>query len=194
MPHSRLCSLAVAVLVVLGHGAPAQSAQEDSEALSLRFSANAQALGAAISGMARVEITLSRWSTAEEGATLEGVFLEQGQAALVNVLQGLPEVGRIRVGTELSYPLQFAEATKTDTGWMVFIATDREIGAYEAYYNSRTLDHSLGLIQLVLDEDGNGEGTVVPAVRLAFDRENNTLVIEDWDTRPVKLRLVRLRE
>ena len=195
MRRPTLCAVLLLLAFLISPASTMGAGQQaNPEVLPLRFTANAQALGAAISGMARVEILLTRWSTPEEGATLEGIFLEQGQGAMVDALQKMPEVGRFRVGTELSYPLQFAEAVKTEDGWMVFIATDREIGAYEAYYQARTLDHSLGLVQLMLDDEGNGEGTVAPAVKLIFNRDANTLVIEDWDTRPVRLRRVRIRE
>ena len=195
MRGTRMLAFIAAGLVLAAPASTMAARQQESpDVLPLRFTANAMALGTAISGTARVEILLTRWSTPEEGAALEGIFLEQGQVAMVDALRKMPEVGRFRVGTELSYPLQFAEAVKTEDGWMVFIATDREIGAYEAYYGARTLDYSLGLVQLMLDDDGNGEGTVAPAVRLHFDRDRNTLVIEDWDTRPVRLRNVRFRE
>lgn len=193
--RSRLLTAATLALAMI-LAAPATGQQEAVEQNEVPeppfyFAANAFALGAAIQGTSRVEISITRWSTPEEGTQLETTFLERGQEALVDALQKLPEVGRVRVGTSLSYPLQYAEANRLDDGWHVFVATDREIGPYEGYYRERTMDFPLTLIELHLNDEGKGNGTAAIGVRLRFDAETSTLNIEEWDTQPVRLRNIR---
>ena len=55
------------------------------------------------------------------------------------------------------------------------------------------MDYNIALAQIYLNEDGSGEGVVAAGVRLGFNRETNTLILEDYDTQPVRLRNVRMR-
>ena len=188
MSVRRLLLLFLSLLVAVS---PTASAQEPE--LPFTLVANGFALGGAISGTERVTLQVTRWSTTDEGDELERILVREGPKAMTEALRKLPEVGRARIGTELSYGLRFAEYNDLGNGqYRLFLATDRDISIFEQYWSTRTVDYDLTLVELVYDANANaGEGVVAAGVRIAFDEPNNRLIIEDYDTQPVRLRNVR---
>jgi len=191
-----LTSALVAVLAFaatpVAVGAQEAANQLAADVLPLKLAMNAQALGAAVQGQSRLEITIERFSTDEQRETLLGALRELGPGAVRSELQKMPQVGRARLGAELSYPLQYARLFRNpDGGWIVVLATDRDIEPWEAYYQTRTLDYDLVLSELRLDEDLTGEGVLASGVMLGWNADTNTVIIEDYDTQPVRLKNIR---
>jgi hypothetical protein len=184
----------LAALLLVCTLAPANAAPQETPQLPFTLVANAFAQGGAISGTSRVTLLVTRWSTEEEGNNLEQILLNEGPKAMTEALRKMDEVGRARVGQELSYGLRFAEYNDLGDGkWRVFLATDRDIDPFESYYNTRSVDYDLTLIELVYDENENtGQGVVAAGVSVKLDEANNRLVIENFDIAPVQLRNVRL--
>lgn len=187
----RLASALLALALVAVPAAASPAPQEPE--LPFTLVANAFAMGAAISGTARVTLQVSRWSTEAEGDQLEEILVNEGPKAMTEALRKLPEVGRIRVDTELSYGLRYAEYNDLGNGqYRLFLATDRDIEMFEQYWSTRTLDYDLTLVELVYDANENtGAGVVAAGVKIALDTANDRLIIEDYDTQPVQLRNVR---
>ena len=52
------------------------------------------------------------------------------------------------------------------------------------------MDYPLGVIELELDADGKGEGRLIAAARLKFNKDG-TLVIEQLGVRPFRLMKVK---
>ena len=69
-------------------------------------------------------------------------------------------------------------------------ATDRPIGVAEAARQPRSVDYKFTIGELRLS--GNkGQGTLSPAVKLRYDRDNQTLELENLSSEPVRLMEVR---
>ena len=188
----RRISIALALAVLAAVAVPAPAAAQEPE-LPFTLVANGFAQGAAISGAGRVTLLVSRWSTTAEGDELERILLAEGPKAMTEALRKLPEVGRARIDTELGYGLRFAEYNDLGNGqYRLFLATDRDIDMFEQYYQTRSVDYDLTLIELVYDSNENtGAGVVAAGVKISFDEANDRLIIEDFDIQPVKLRNVR---
>src|SRR5436309_4231365 len=107
----------------------------------------------------QVDITINRWSTDAERDRLLSVFREKGQDALLTALQKLPVVGYINTPGSLRYDLHLArQRAEAEGGRMIFLMTDRYIGAWEAANRPRTIDYPFMLVQLHVDKSGQGEG------------------------------------
>ncbi len=181
--------IAVVATVATVAAASAPAAAQD---LPLRFAMNAQGLGRAISGQTRLEITIDQLSTEDDRQALLGALIESGPGAVREVLQKMPIVGRARVGAELSYPLHYARAYELDDGgWRVVIATDRDIEMWEAVYRTRSVDYDLVIAELRLDGEFKGEGVLAAGVMLGWNADTNTVIIEDYDTQPLRLKNIR---
>lgn len=185
--------LAVVVTVMVGI-APAE-AQSDEQ---LVFNALAQSAGTGVTGQTPVTITITRFNTPDERDALEEVFLDKGMQALADELRSATEVGFIRApsisgtGWRLRYAMMYQGP---DNKRILRIATDRPVSFVEAMQNSSnwTWDYNVSLIELVVDDDGNGEGVLFTGVEFGYDQANDSLSIKSLSTQPVRLVNVRKR-
>jgi hypothetical protein len=138
-----------------------------------------------------VDLTINRWSTDAERDQLLTVFRAKGQEALLSALQKLPVVGGITSPGSLKYDIHFArERQEAEGGRMIFLMTDRYIGAWEAANRPRTIDYPFTLIQLQVDKDGNGVGKASVATKIT-EAVDGTIELENFSNQPVALNKVR---
>ena len=71
------------------------------------------------------------------------------------------------------------------------LASDRRMSFLEVANRPRTVDYPFTVVQLQLDEDGNGEGKASFLTRIEVDTRNNALILENFASRPVDLMSVR---
>jgi hypothetical protein len=102
-------------------------------------------------------------------------------------------VGRIRTPDSLGYDLHYAQQTPTEEGGRrIVIATDRPIGFWEASRQPRSIDYPFTVIQMQLDRDGHGKGTMSVATKIrAYD---NTIELENFASAPVMLTEIRAKK
>jgi hypothetical protein len=138
-----------------------------------------------------VDITINRWSTDAERDRLLTVFREKGQDALLAALQKLPVVGGISTPGSLKYDVHFArQRAEAEGGRMIFLMTDRYIGAWEAANRPRTIDYPFTLIQLAVDKTGRGIGKASIATKIT-QAADGTIELENFSNQPVALNEVR---
>jgi hypothetical protein len=156
----------------------------------VRFSAVAQDLDRGLSIPLR--ITINRWSSDEVRDKLVNTLMTQGADKLLDALQDAPSVGTIGTSTSLAWDLHFARQTPgEDGGTTVVLGTDRPISFSEQWNSSRTLDYPFTVIELHLDKNGEGEGTLSFATKVIPDAKNRTVVLENWGTQRVRLTQVK---
>src|SRR5204862_4956778 len=118
---------------------------------------------------------------------LLAVFRDKGQDGLLSELQKLPKVGYINTPGSLSYDLHFArQRPEPEGGRMIFLMTDRYIGAWEAVNRPRTIDYPFMLIQLKVDKSGHGQGSASIYTRIA-EAKDGTIELENFADQPVML-------
>jgi hypothetical protein len=166
-----------------------------SQELPVTLVMNAQSIGNSMPGQSRMTITISRWSDETERQALLGALIELGPGAVREALQDLPEAGRVRIGQQNSYPIQYAMLTPLEDGsFRLVVATDRDIDIWEQYYRTRSLDYNIALAELRIDADMTGEGVLAAGVMLGWNPDTNTVVVEDYAQQPVRLRSVRVEQ
>jgi hypothetical protein len=135
-----------------------------------------------------VDLTVTRWSSDKERDELLATLQEFGRDRLVKALEKLPPVGTIRTSNSIGYDLYFAREHKTaDGGRRVVLATNRPVSFRELMNNTRSKDYQFTLIELRLGPDGKGEGKLVPAAKVTWDRETKRIEIENYSALPVEL-------
>lgn len=183
--HTRLGAAAVTVLALLSSGVAAQTRGEKED-----FTAVAIVNNNVASGAGTVLISIDRWSTDTERTTLVATLREKGPKALLEELQDMRPVGRIRTPDSLGYDLRYAQQTPgEDGGRRIVIATDRPIGFWEAVERPRTIDYPFTVIQMEIGRDGKGKGTLSVATKIrAYE---SVIELENFATSPVMLTEIR---
>lgn len=157
-----------------------------------RFTANAVSISPEYgTGQQVVEMTVNRWSPASERERLVAALREKGPNELLKQLQKNKSVGRIRTPDSLGYDLRYAyQQTDADGGRTIVIATDRPIGFWEATNRPRSVDYPFTVIQMKLNRDGTGTGTMSYATRIVA-HENNVIELEDFASQPIMLNNIK---
>ena len=137
------------------------------------------------SGAGRVIMQVTRWSTEAERSRLAST-LPKGNDALLEVLRDMKSVGTMRTPDSLGYDLRYAhQEPAEDGGRRIVLATDRPIGFWEAANQPRTIDYPFTVIQMQIDKNGEGKGTMSYATKI-IPRGNN-IELENFTTSPVML-------
>ena len=184
----RTAVLAGSALFALAAGPAAQTHGQKEE-----FTAVAIANNTVQSGAGTVLISVDRWSTAAERDRLVGTLLDKGPRALLDALQDTRPVGRIRTPDSIGYDLHYAFQTPgEDGGRRIVIATDRPIGFWEAYDQPRTVEYPFTIVQMQIDADGRGKGTLSEFTKvIAYE---NNIFLENFANAPIMLTEIRARK
>jgi hypothetical protein len=173
-------------LSVLGSGVWAQSNAQPEE-----FTATAIVNNNLASGAGRVIVRVERWSSEAERARLSAA-LAKGPDSLLEVLRDMKSVGTIRTPDSLGYDLRYAhQEPGQDGGRRIIIGTDRPIGFWEAANQPRTIDYPFTVIQMELDKNGEGKGTMSVATKVIV--RHTTVELENFASAPVMLNEIRAK-
>lgn len=185
------------VVVLLAAAATARShAQAGQVQLPLRLS------GALISaggignptGTGRIEITISRWSTAAERSKLVTTLAQQGQDALLDELSRAKSVGTVRFNTGLAWDLRYArEVPRAEGGSLVYAATDRPMSAWEIWNDPQYSRYPFTLIELRFDRERPPDGSLLLAARVTADNDGRFVTVENFATQPIRITQIELQ-
>ena len=155
-----------------------------------RFTANAVSLSTQYgTGQQTVEVNVNRWSPSSDRETLIAALMKSPDE-LLKQLQKIRPVGTIRTPDSIGYDLHYAQQTPLpEGGRSIVIATDRPIGFWEATNRPRSIDYPFTVIQMNLDRNGMGSGTMSYATRITT--KNNIIELEDFATQPIMLNNIR---
>jgi hypothetical protein len=181
----RLITFTTTFAVACGLAAAQTSGQPE------RFVANAVSLSPQYgTGQRTVEINVNRWSPPSDRQTLIAALMKSPDE-LLKQLQKIRPVGTIRTPDSIGYDLHYAQQTPLpEGGRSIVIATDRPIGFWEATNRPRSIDYPFTVIQMNLDRNGMGSGTMSYATRITT--KNNIIELEDFATQPIMLNNVHV--
>ena len=155
-----------------------------------KFTAVAVANNNLQSGAGTVLVSIDRWSANAERDKLVMTLRTKGPKALLEELQKTRPVGRIRTPDSLGYDLHYAQQTPgEDGGRNIVIATDRPISFWEAWAQPRSIDYPFTIIQMHMDRNGRGTGTMSLATKVL--EHDNIIELENFASAPVMLTEIR---
>lgn len=182
---NKLSGLAAVLTLVAGVAVVAQT-----NGVPERFTA--MAVNMTRGGSGAIEMTVDRWSTEAERTQLLDTLAQKGPDKLLDVLQKLPRVGYFQLNGGLGYDIHYAHRDKgEDGGERVVLATDRRIGFWEASNQPRSIDYPFTIVELRLNNDGEGEGKMSIATKVTLDKKTNTITLENYTALPVLLQSVK---
>jgi len=199
MTKSKWPVVAGMVVVAVAIGAAALRAQGKETFTGML----AQMSGPAAGATGSLQITVERWSTPEERkAYMEAIVEGQGEKTLegkqryllsmMEDARGDKRNGFARfprtLGWDITYAWQFMDGATR----VVRMATNRPVPFIEARNNYRTMDYPFGLIELRLNEKGEGEGVVYQAASVTINKDG-VLALESYGIGPQRLLGVRAK-
>jgi hypothetical protein len=181
---SRLIMPVAIVAIACGLAVAQTSGQPE------RFVANAVSLSPEYgTGQRVVEINVDRWSPPSDRERLIAALMKSPDE-LLKQLQRTRAVGTIRTPDSLGYDLHYAQQTPLpEGGRSIVIATDRPIGFWEATNRPRSIDYPFTVIQMNLDRNGMGSGTLSYATRITT--RNNIIELENFASQPIMLNNIK---
>jgi hypothetical protein len=151
-----------------------------------RFTASAINMNNGQAGM--FDITVNRWSSDADRDKLMKTVADKGPDKLLDTLQDLPVVGHFGAPGNLSWDIHFARRLPLpEGGERVVLVTDRRIGFWEAANQPRSIDYPFTVIDLRLNRDGEGEGKMSVATKVIYNKKENMIELENFQTQPVQL-------
>jgi hypothetical protein len=185
--------IALCLFLCWAAAAPAFSGSKAKEpgARTERFSATLTILSGPGSGTVRqITLYISDYSPDAEAAQLAGAFADGGSKALFKVLTKLKSKGRVAPTGSTGYQVRYIRSVQTPNGRRIMMLTDRPIGFLERYYGNRSVDYMYGLVELDINDDGKGEGTLIYAAKVkAISRDS--VEVENFGIEPARLTKVR---
>ena len=174
---------AAAVLMAVALGAQTIGEPE-------RFTASAIDVNTGRTG--QIEISIDRWSTTRDRASLAEILFSRGTDKLIEAVRDMRPVGRIRSTGSIGYELRFAEQRQLPEGDReIILATDRPMSFWELSNRPRSADYPFTWVQLRVKRDGTGQGSLAVAARITGDPDDRTIEVEDYALQPVRLENVR---
>jgi hypothetical protein len=155
-----------------------------------RFRATAMNINNGRAG--NIDITVNRWSTDQQRDALMAVVEQKGPDKLLDALQDMPVVGHFGAPGNLSWDIHFARRMPLpEGGERVVLITDRRINFWEAANQPRSIDYPFTFIDIRLNRDGEGEGKMSLATKVIYNKKDDMISLENFETSPVLITNVK---
>ena len=128
--------------------------------------------------------------TQTEADKFLAAFKSGGAAAVRKALEGVAPVGSVKVGSDDATPARLALERRTDGGRLITIVTDtpiRFVGGNASGAKPKE-GYDFGVVDLEVDDNGNGNGEVSPAAMITVNQD--MFVVSDYSSEVVQLTAV----
>lgn len=181
--HTAALVVAAAVLLTQTAYTRAQPAEHFAA-----IAANISNVGA--SGLVPMDIHITRWTTDEEHQHLFETLGKKGQDAFLDELLDQKPAGWAATPTSLRYDFFYArQDRKAEGGRRIMMITDRPMLIAERMTASPSREYPFTVIEMHLDENDEGRGTLAQLVQLRL--VGNILGIDNLASSPVRLNEIR---
>jgi hypothetical protein len=135
-----------------------------------------------------LRIQIREISPQSEADRLGDVLNREGQTGLEKALEHR-DVGFVQFGQRLPEPLAAAFVTDFDNGRHVMLVSERPLGLREVWGGLRSESYRFRMIELDLDDNNHGSGSMLPAAR--FSVNDGQVIAENYGVWPWRLLNVR---
>jgi hypothetical protein len=152
------------------------------------FSATAQAKNATGAVSGSLEVRLNRYTPDFDRKTVEEALRLGGYPRFVTTLRNAPEVGQLVLGGGQPYAIRYARERVEGGGRTIVVVTDRPVfflgGGRET--SKPRAGYEVAVVQIQLDEKGQGKGTIATAARVRPDGDGGVL-LDDYNEQLITL-------
>jgi hypothetical protein len=152
------------------------------------------AIGGQFGGASRpFTLEITGYTPKEEAQRAFEILRTQGQDDFMKAISN-NKLGFFSLEGQVGRDLNFVQESETEKGRKITILFERWLRMFEVRYGTRSRDYPFTYIELFVDDNGKGEGSVVGLAKVSTDKKNpNGLDIENFGTYAAKLMGVELR-
>ena len=136
-----------------------------------------------------LNINIDQYTTDQQIQEYLTLLKEEGQDGLRKKLEKV-KVGRIAPVATTGTDLSVARVFETEEGKIISLVTPRPVSFLEAWRSGRSRDYPFTIMEIRLDREGKGEGSIMGGAQLKFNEEGQ-LDIESYGNQYAKLVNVR---
>lgn len=136
------------------------------------------------------DFRVSRFTSEEEVDQLAELLKQKGPDALRRNMEKL-DVGRISPVGSTGNQIAVARKTQLGSDTVITIVTARIMPFVELYRSGRTTDYPFGFLQVKLNDKGEGNGQIMVAAKIRFDKKKGHYEIESYGNQYIKAVNVR---
>jgi len=136
-----------------------------------------------------LNINIDKWTSDQEVRAYLVQLMEEGQDALRRTLEKVT-VGRIAPVATTGTDVSVARTYETEEGRIIRLVAARPMRFLELYHGGRSTDYPFTIIELRLNSEGKGEGSILGGTQLEFS-EDGQLEVESFGNQYAKLVNVR---
>jgi hypothetical protein len=151
-------------------------------------------VGGRLGGVTRpFTLTLNGHTADSAAERAVATLAEGGQDRLLSLIRD-NNLGRFSIGGQVGREVNFVVEEKMSNGdRKIIILFERWMDLYEVRYGSRSTDYPFSYVELIVDRQGHGQGTFIPAARVRFNKKNE-VEVENFGIYPARLSGVRRRD
>ena len=139
--------------------------------------------------MISFSIMIDSFTPDEEVARLAEILKSQGPDALAKEVDKTQR-GRVAAVGRIGNDINVARAFQTEKGRVIRLLSNRPLGFLELRRGGRSVDYEFSIIELILNQKGEGQGVAIGAAKIKFNKENQ-LEIEQYGTYTTRVTNVR---
>jgi hypothetical protein len=195
MPAGLLWALfGMSVLLLFPFSSGARAVKGTAPPAKEEYTGTIIGVGGLMGGVSRpFTLTIEGYTSVSESLSYLQILDTQGQDGLQKAISK-EKLGYFAVSGQLGRNLNFVRESAGDGGRRITILFERWLNMFEVRYGTRSEDYPFTYIELYIDKNGKGEGTLIPAARVNFDKkQQNQLNVENFGIYPARLAGVELR-
>lgn len=132
-------------------------------------------------------LTLDCTTPKDEMNRLAGILKSDGQDGLLRAITD-KKCGVIQFGPNVGHDVNTVQITNTDEGERkITILFERWLHFFEVRYGTRSRDFPFTYLELFVNNQGNLEGTMIPAARVRFKEDDGTIEIINFAAFPARI-------
>ena len=139
-----------------------------------------------------LDLHINKYNTEDDIKKFADTLVEGGPDRLRRALEK-EDVGQLsptgRVGTPVAIARKLVKANKT----IIRAVTARNLPFLELRYSGRSVDYPFTIIELDLNEKGEGTGTAIAAAKITFNKKKNLYEIESYQHGTAYNKLMNVR-
>lgn len=140
-------------------------------------------------GMVRLTILIDSYTTDEEVLRLAEILKSQGPDALAKAIDKTDR-GRIAATGRIGNDINVARTFQTEKGRVARLLSNRPLGFLELRHGGRSTDYQFSVLELVLNDKGEGQGVAIGAAKIWFNKQNQ-LEVEQLGTYTTRITNIR---